>query len=148
MFSHWWNEDWSSKIWHYISALTVEVICCPETLPTAYQSAQCYNPEVCSPIAIIIIIILLLLLLLTETYKCCSHLISPHACLSGITYIKITSWVSNLFLSPSNSILAARPKSPIFTSKLSLRNKFPSFKSRCIILCWWRYTTPSSIWRT
>ena len=83
-----------------------------------------------------------------ETYKCFSHLISPHACPSGITYIKISSWVSNLFLSPSNSILAASPKSPILTSKLSLRNKFPSFKSRWIILLWCRYTTPSSIWRT
>jgi len=45
------------KIWLYISALKVEVTCCPQSFATTYQTAQCYNPEVCSPIAIIIIII-------------------------------------------------------------------------------------------
>ena len=54
--------------------------------------------------------------------------------------------ISYFFLSPVKSSLVANPKSPIFSSMFSFKNRFPNFKSRWMILCSWRCLTPDKSW--
>ena len=61
------------KIWLYISALKVEVICCPQTFATTYQTAQCYNPEVHSLIAAAAIIIIIIIIIIDWNIQVCIY---------------------------------------------------------------------------